>query len=445
MTTQTIPSMKKIFRAGAARMDISPAQFCDLTGFLLRDNPATGIHDPIYARALALDDGNRQALLIVCDTLGFEPGFMDAQRQAIEQATGVPAAHIMCACTHTHAAPAAMTLVHCGEIDPNWLALLRERMLAAAIAAMQNLASAQISSGKAPTPPINANRRDPSDVVDRDLDIVRIDGANGPMAALLVYGCHPVAAGHTNRQVSADYFGILTTALEQQTGAIVLATSGACGDVNPAIDGNPFADRGANFELTLHVGNTLVEVALAAWNTLEPVSNPRLGINATRLALPLEVLPSTDQLAAQSERWRAGAAILTNPEWAEREAAAMLEWARQVEARRSAGTLRDTVDAEIQVLVLGDIVFIGVPGELFAALGLAIKAGIPVRHPIILGYTNSNIGYISTASAYERGGYEVASAYKFYNYPAALAAHAGQLVVETAISVAGAMRENRTD
>src|SRR5262249_6046886 len=99
--------------------------------------------------------------------------------------------------------------------------------------------------------------------------------------------------------------------------------------------------------------------------------------------------------------------------------------------------LAGTVAAEVQAIQLGDLVLVGVPGELFAALGLQIKQCAPAQHTIVLGYTNGNIGYIPTRAAYDKGGYEITSAYRFYGYPAALAPEAGELVVDAAVAVGG--------
>lgn len=421
------------FRAGAARVDITPEVMCDLSGFLMRDNPATGIHDPIYAQAMAFDDGQRQALLIVSDILGLTPADAWATRQAIEWATGVPASHVMAVATHTHAAPATMPLIHCGSIDPGWFDALRERQVRAAVEALGSLAPARMFSGRVVTPPVNANRRDPQDAVDRDLDLLRIDGVAGPIAAFMAYGCHPVAAGHGNRLVSADYFGVLRAECERATGALVVATSGACGDVNPAIGGNPFIERPLDLSLMRHVGMALAEAALVEWANLTPVTEPAIHATSVALDLPYQPLPTAADLTRLADGWRAGGQAPTDPAWVEREAGAMLEWVARTEARLQVGLLRPTTACELQMLQLGDVVLIGAPGELFAALGLAIKAGAPQRHPIVLGYANGNIGYIPTRTAYSLGGYEIASAFRFYDHPAAVAPEAGEMMVAAAL------------
>ena len=104
--------------------------------------------------------------------------------------------------------------------------------------------------------------------------------------------------------------------------------------------------------------------------------------------------------------------------------------------RMQAGTLRPDVEAEVQLIGLGDVVIVGVPGEYFVELGLALKAQLPARQVLVVGFANHNIGYIPARRAYPHGGYEIAEAYKYYGYPAALAPEAGELIIEAALSYA---------
>ena len=93
------------------------------------------------------------------------------------------------------------------------------------------------------------------------------------------------------------------------------------------------------------------------------------------------------------------------------------------------------VDAEIQVFRLGDLVLVGVPGEYFVELGLQIKEGIKedgAKQVMICGFANGNVGYIPARRAYPKGGYEVAEAYKYYGYAAAIAPEGGEQIVDSA-------------
>ncbi|MHA1371040.1 MAG: hypothetical protein ACTSRA_15165, partial [Promethearchaeota archaeon] len=66
------------------------------------------------------------------------------------------------------------------------------------------------------------------------------------------------------------------------------------------------------------------------------------------------------------------------------------------------------VSTYIQVIRLGNIAFVGIPGELFAEIGMQIKKSSPFQETFVIGYANDYIGYIPTPANYQAGGYEVA-------------------------------------
>jgi hypothetical protein len=97
--------MAGLLRAGFGRADVTPKLGCKLVGYGGRDQGATGVHDPLLARALVVeDDGGAWALVSV------EFCWLTAQsvaeiRAATQQRTGIPAEHVFVATTHTHGGP----------------------------------------------------------------------------------------------------------------------------------------------------------------------------------------------------------------------------------------------------------------------------------------------------------------------------------------------------
>jgi neutral ceramidase len=67
-------------RIGASAIDITPPVGTALDGYGGRTDVSLGVHDPLYARALYLDDGTTQIALVVCDLIGI--GSFLAQRGA---------------------------------------------------------------------------------------------------------------------------------------------------------------------------------------------------------------------------------------------------------------------------------------------------------------------------------------------------------------------------
>ena len=69
-----------------------------------------------------------------------------------------------------------------------------------------------------------------------------------------------------------------------------------------------------------------------------------------------------------------------------------------------------TSDAEVQVIGLGDVALVAVPGEYFVEFGLQIKAASEAPITLVVELANGSIGYIPTAEALAEGGYEGSSA-----------------------------------
>ena len=68
------------------------------------------------------------------------------------------------------------------------------------------------------------------------------------------------------------------------------------------------------------------------------------------------------------------------------------------------------IDAEVQVIALGkDVAWVGLPGEVFTELGMAIKQASPFRFTIVVGLANASLGYIPNRKAYAEGAYEPVS------------------------------------
>jgi neutral ceramidase len=148
------------------------------------------------------------------------------------------------------------------------------------------------------------------------------------------------------------------------------------------------------------------------------------------LELPLQSQPSKIELTENIAKYKD---LLAHTDPVDKVAQAMLAWAEESLAQLESNRLPHSVPAEVQVIRLGDIALVGVPGELFVELGLAIKRDSRLDYTFICGFANGNVGYIPTRYAYARGGYEINAAFKYYGYPTALAPEAGEQVVATAV------------
>ena len=155
--------------------------------------------------------------------------------------------------------------------------------------------------------------------------------------------------------------------MERETGATAMFVSGACGDLVPKDD-----ELGVN--AARKVGENLAMASVAAIIDIKR-NDGRFVIQKPRL----------------------GASIVT------------MESRLRAPYRKMFG--RDTEKMELQVLSIGDIAFLGVPGELANELGLEIKWHSPFKRTFIAYCATDYFGYISTLNQVAAGGYEPQSQY----------------------------------
>ena len=91
---------------------------------------------------------------------------------------------------------------------------------------------------------------------------------------------------------------------------------------------------------------------------------------------------------------------------------------------------------EIQVIRLGDIYILGLPGEVLVEVGLEIKKKAGLQSLIIAAVSNDTIGYVCHSHAYEQGGYESVSGTN-------LAKGAGEIIITHALNLLAQVKVQR--
>ena len=164
----TPPAQATVFRAGAARGDITPELGIMIVGGF-SPYPAKHIHDPLFVRALVLDDGKQRIAFAICDNLGMPREVCDEARRLTAQRTGIPVSHVLVAGTHTHSAGSARAatpnanrpggaLITSTELSPYQLMIVR-RVADTVQCAVNNLTPARLGWGSGSLPTQVFNRR----------------------------------------------------------------------------------------------------------------------------------------------------------------------------------------------------------------------------------------------------------------------------------------------
>ncbi|MCX7993131.1 MAG: neutral/alkaline non-lysosomal ceramidase N-terminal domain-containing protein [Fimbriimonadales bacterium] len=376
-------------RAGVAKVDITPDLSkirIQLGGYGARLNmPPRGIHDPIYARALALEVGSQQAVIVALDHL-LVPWSLTRR---VAEATGLKPEQLFMSASHTHCAPDAMGLNErmrfplpgVGTFTPPFLEFTTERVVQAVEQARRSMKPATLHLNAAALPNLNRNRRGRR-LVDTTMSVARLDDTRSkPFAALVVYAAHPTIYPHTMMEVSAEFPGVLQNTLERVLGrdGVALYLNGAQGDVSPVADaGKDDHDRVQRY------GGLLAQHAQHLLKDAKPAS-PTLRMRHAQARLP-EAQPHPEFQQSAGREYKVPETLLK-------------QIAKEV--------MPET--APISCLALGDLLLVGFPGEPISSLGLQTReigheAGHKYIAPVAL--VNDWIGYILTRHEYLKGGYE---------------------------------------
>lgn len=413
-------------RVGVARVDLTPpAELkASLGGYGQRmSRPAEGVHDPIFAKALVLSDGSRRFALVTADVLGFPPPVKPAVLAQLADESW-QADQLMLLPSHSHTS-IDMMAIHPGNVFPiPQIGLYNARLYQFVVA---RLASVVRSAAENSTPAVastascrlegwNRNRRSGDGPVDPELTVTRIDSLEGrPVAALVGFAAHPTILLAEHMQFSAGWPGHLQRRLEALLGhgATTLYYNGAQGDQSPVLRPASGEDR---WEAAERYGEQLAEEAFALWRQIE--TRPDVPLAYSRHSFRL---PQTQWHSRFSET--GGAEYGLTEKLLERALPLLLP------AETASTALR-----------LGDLVLVGVPGEMIAELGLELKARVRqatgAKYVAIGGLADEWVSYILSESQYQHGGYEASVSF----YGPSL----GKTVLEGCLKAAAGLADNES-
>lgn len=146
-----------MFKAGAAQRDITPLLGTSLVGFF-HERKARDVRDPLYAKALVLDDGENRLGFVLCDLIALEKEHISEVRRLVESDCEIPPENLMVACTHTHTGPASVGALGVDR-DEGYLEFLVPRIADVVRMAVNRLKEAEIGWEVGREERISFNRR----------------------------------------------------------------------------------------------------------------------------------------------------------------------------------------------------------------------------------------------------------------------------------------------
>jgi hypothetical protein len=272
---------------------------------------------------------------------------------------------------------------------------------------------------------MNANIVKPAGPIDPDIGILTLRGGeeNRLLASLTVFSLHLDTVGGT--EYSADYPYYLEQSLQKKLGSdfVSIFGAGTCGDINHIDVSHDRPQKGQ--EEAERIGTALADAVGAQIDHLEPVKSPMLATRTVKVDAPLQRFTEEQFEQATQDLKKLGTQELP--------------FLKLVEAYKIVAVHRingDTLPMEVQAFRLGEeLAIVGLPGEIFVELGLAIKKASPFKTTLVIELCNDAPGYVPTQLAFAEGSYETVNS--------RVHAGGGELLVEAAVKVLTELRESR--
>lgn len=428
--------VRAALKGGCSKVNITPPVGVWLSGYASRDKPSDDIHDDLYARALVLDDGSNAAAIISVDLLWVPPQITSEVRAMVKDQTGIAEQNILISATHTHFGPKLYSRMKLGpqtpdnKVDASYVHTLVKKMSNTVFLAHKSMQDVKLGAARGRLPEIVYNRRTrlpdgkvkmsfslPAEVIatrkikqtsdgetrvtfatqaeqpeltfgpiDPETWVLRVSDPNGRIVGSVVnFACHAVSgSGYEDwfYSISADYPGVTTQIVEQAEGGICLLIPGTSGDIVPLKRGK---------EARFSIGKAIAGEAIRLLQFVPATDDIEIEAMTTEVTMPLKQDLSPDRIMDTGED-------------------------------------KKHLTTEFQILRLGDIYILGLPGEVLVEIGLEIKKKANLQKLLIIALANDPIGYVCHSAAYDEGGYESGSGTN-------LAKGAGEIMVKKALAL----------
>ncbi len=409
------PVQEGNWKAGIAKVVITPSEPMWMAGYAARVKPAEGKQHDLWAKAIVLEDRDgKQSVMVATDLLGYTRQLSLAIKQRLRDQYGLSGANIVLNGSHTHSGPVLSgALVDIYPYGPTEQARidrythwLEERIIGLVAQAFKDLKPVRLYSGIGISR-FQVNRRNndsgelyrltdyngPSDYA---VPVMKVTDMKGKVEALLFsYACHPTTLD--GYEWSGDYPGYAQLELEKEyEGAIALFFQGASADQNPLPRRSVALAMQYGKELSAAVVRVLQEDNM---KELQPV----LKTAYHEVHLPLSPAPSKDGLKAVIEK--------------DGNRTYFSRWAQRLIDRLDRGEkLEAFYPYPVQAWKLGDQLLFNLGGEVVVEYGINLKEKYG-WDSFVFAYSNDVMGYIPTVTILNEGGYEGDSSQKVYGLP----------------------------
>ena len=414
-------------KTGFAKIEITPPIGSNMNGYY-HERYSEYVLESLYVSAVAYSDGKNTALTISLDISEILQRDTNEIRLKVSKYTGVPFEAVFIACIHTHTAPVISEIPGFFKRDADYYNDFCNKVCLCAAEAIHDMKDSVVSVARGEVEGITFIRRyrmkdgsvvtnpkldvldqvlGPIGEADKTVQLIKIQREDAPDIAIVHYANHPDVVG--GRGICPDWPGFMRDTVEAALakeangkGVRVIFFNGAQGDINQWNSMRGEYPKGV--EHSRHMGRVLAGVVLSIYTYTKPVSCElvRFKQNMAQVA----TAKGTEEDVAKAK--------LLNEKFVTQKEKTLSEYSfNDVVMARKYIRLEESeplVDLNVLCISLGDIVFVGLPGEPFTDIGRQIKENSPFSMTLVCCNANGSEGYFLTDEALNENGYETSSA-----------------------------------
>lgn len=411
--------------SGAYEIEINPHTPQFLFGYPHVERMHTGIHDSIYTQALFLTDGKTQQLIFSNDLIYVTKYITKMVREGIFKKKGIPKENIMLTATHTHSGPKSSNDASSKDdpivppLDMDYVNLVIDKMILAGVKAIENAEEAKIGFIHADSTGIGTNRRYVDGPSNHDMPVFVVKNYNETktIACMYIVSMHPTVMHEDSKLISADFIGGARDYLKENVfdkETVIITCNGPCGNLSPrhVVRQNIFSEVKRIGEI---VGKAIEKVA----TDVEYSDNLKLDCKTAFMDnLPRKKFPELKsaqenlsyylQKIENQKKDGTSAADIRTTECDIFGAEETVTLSKMQDNGELEKFYQSSLPAEIQLMKIGGINFVGWSGEVFVDYALEVKKNCP--NTFVISLANGEMqGYITTEEAYKEGGYEASN------------------------------------
>lgn len=399
--------MKDKLLLGVSVADITPPVGSLLFGYR-PDLKSESVNDNLTATAFAFTQGEKKYLLVTVCVCLLDTTVTDDLRQTISRNFGVEKGNILICATHTHSGPSTCNMPGWGGVNEEYYnSILKPNLIGAVEAAFasQQAVTMGVGVGKSD---LGINRRQLNadnsiglgqcswGPYNPHMTVLSFKGEDGALVGNIVhYGCHGTCAG-LNVEISRDWSGVMTDALQAHSGAVTAFFNGPEGDVGPRLSNGATT---AELPYIYEIGNIGARDAIRIFDSIEEYKPVSVSSVASGVRLPYAKRISYEEAKAACEKNRENLINMDKQ--------IAVYYAKVKESYENGFVEEEYAEIEQSIIRLGDVAFVGFPYELFSAIGMRINEAVKDLNVLSLSNTNGSKGYFPTEDQLCRGGYEV--------------------------------------